>query len=165
MKEINQSAVCPHLNCLVYHNGHPCTCDMRRYCSQCKGEFANDKNPEDNQLENKDICKVCGEPRKNMSGLGGKNMLVHLHPEDCPRFEEDKDWREEFRRSWLCTFNSYGEEDRYFYQELVDYVQSILDKQAEKLLKNERMRGGRLSMEAYRNGYNDAKKVLTNNNE
>lgn len=27
---------CPHLSCLVYHDGDPCTCDMSQYCQQCK---------------------------------------------------------------------------------------------------------------------------------
>lgn len=31
-----EGARCPHLNCLVYHGGNPCTCDMKPYCEICR---------------------------------------------------------------------------------------------------------------------------------
>lgn len=35
-----EEKICPHIDCLVYHDGKPCTCNMARWCSKCGGEFA-----------------------------------------------------------------------------------------------------------------------------
>lgn len=119
---------CPHLNCLVYHPNGVCTCDMARYCPQCKEK---DSTPKQSVTTDEKFQEIFG-----------KFKVV-----DPPKQAVKQEWEERFDNQFGTVNDCSGDFTEHLPEcqgcialliqepgEVKDFISTLLSSQKQHLL-------------------------------